>query len=376
MTKNTDFSALALQGIQGLHPYQPGKPIEELERELGVTNTLKLASNENPLGASSNALRAIQDPLQTLHLYPDGGGFSLKDKLAEVLSVTPEQVTLGNGSNDVLDLIARCFLSEGRNAVFSEHAFAVYPIVTQAVGAESKVATAHPVTHSMPYGHDLDAMLALIDDNTSVVFIANPNNPTGTWMSSDELESFMQRVPEHIIVVVDEAYFEYVTEEEYPDTMQWLEHYPNLIVTRTFSKIYGLAGLRIGYSVSNPQIADLLNRVRQPFNVNSIAMAAATAALDDLEQLQMSVQVNTAGLLQWEQACHKNEWSYIPSVGNFICVDVGLDANKVYEGLLREGVIVRPIANYNLPHHLRITVGLEEQNTRCITAINKVLSDD
>ncbi len=374
MTTNTDFSALALQGIQGLHPYQPGKPIEELERELGVSNTLKLASNENPLGASSNALRAIQEPLQSLHLYPDGGGFSLKQKLAEILTVKTEQITLGNGSNDVLDLVARCFLSEGRNAVFSEHAFAVYPIVTQAVGADSKVASAHPTDHAMPYGHDLEAMLSLIDDQTSVVFIANPNNPTGTWLSADELESFMLRVPKHIIVVIDEAYFEYVVEPEYPDTVQWLEHYPNLIVTRTFSKIYGLAALRVGYAISNSQIADLLNRVRQPFNVNSIALAAATAALDDIEQLQMSVQVNTSGLRQWEQACEDNGWSYIPSVGNFICVNVAREANPVYEDLLREAVIVRPIANYKLPHHLRITIGLEEQNTRCIQALIKVLA--
>ncbi|MEE9302293.1 MAG: histidinol-phosphate transaminase [Thiotrichaceae bacterium] len=376
MTNNTDFSALALQGIQGLHPYQPGKPIEELERELGVSNTLKLASNENPLGASSNALRAIQEPLTSLHLYPDGGGFSLKHKLAEILTVKTDQITLGNGSNDVLDLVARCFLNEGRNAVFSEHAFAVYPIVTQAVGAESKVATANSADHCMPYGHDLEAMLSLIDDQTSVIFIANPNNPTGTWLTADELERFMLRVPKHIIVVIDEAYFEYVVEDEYPDTVQWLEHYPNLIVTRTFSKIYGLAALRVGYAISNPQIADLLNRVRQPFNVNSIALSAATAALDDTEQLQMSVQVNTSGLRQWEQACEDNGWSYIPSVGNFICVDVGQDANPIYEALLREAVIVRPIANYKLPHHLRITIGLKEQNTRCIIALIKVLGND
>lgn len=372
----TDFKTLALDGIQGLHPYQPGKPIEELERELGVSNTLKLASNENPLGASTHALRAIQETLGTLHLYPDGGGFSLKNKLANVLSVQAKQITLGNGSNDVLDLIARCFLAKGRNAIFSEHAFAVYPIVTQAVGAESKVAAAYPADHPMPYGHDLDAMLNLVDDNTHVVFIANPNNPTGTWLTSDELERFMLRVPKHIIVVVDEAYFEYVTEEEYPDTVQWVEHYPNLIVTRTFSKIYGLAALRVGYAVSHPEIADLLNRVRQPFNVNSIALAAATAALDDAEQISMSVQVNADGLLQWKEACGSHGWSYIPSVGNFICIDVGRPAGPVYEDLLREAVIVRPVANYKLPNHLRITIGTADENTRCIEALKSVLNND
>ncbi len=369
---NIDFSSFALAGIQGLHPYQPGKPIEELERELGVTNTLKLASNENPLGASSNALRAIQEPLQSLELYPDG--FTLKQKLAEVLSVNEDQITLGNGSNDVLDLIARCFLADGRNAVFSEHAFAVYPIVTQAVGAEAKVAPALATDHAMPYGHNLNAMFDLIDHNTHVIFIANPNNPTGTWLTADELESFMLRIPKHIIIVMDEAYFEYVTEDEYPDTLQWLEHYPNLIVTRTFSKIYGLAALRIGYSVCSAEIADLLNRVRQPFNVNSIAIAAATAALDDIEQLNMSVLVNTSGLQQWEQACEENGWDYIPSVGNFICIDVGRDASQVYDDLLKEAIIVRPVANYKMPTHLRITIGLEEQNARCITALKKVLA--
>lgn len=376
MTSTTNFSALALTGIQGLQPYQPGKPIEELERELGVTHTLKLASNENPLGASSNAIRALQEPLQSLHLYPDGAGFALKDKLSEILSIQTEQITLGNGSNDVLDMIARCFLTEGRNAVFSEHAFAVYPIVTQAVGAAIKVATPLAASHSMPYGHDLEAMLSLIDKNTHVVFIANPNNPTGTWLSADELESFMQRIAEHIIVVIDEAYFEYVTEAEYPNTMQWLEYYPNLIVTRTFSKIYGLAGLRIGYAVSNPEIADLLNRVRHPFNANSMALAAATAALDDIEQLTMSVQVNNDGLRQWQFACEDYGWSYIPSVANFICIEVGSNAEQVYEGLLKEAVIVRPIANYKLPQYLRITIGTADQNQRCINALHKVLKYD
>ena len=375
MTKtSTDFHTLAVAGVQGLYPYQPGKPIEELERELGISNILKLASNENPLGASSNALRALSEPLQCLPLYPDGNGFILKDKIANVLDVKTDQITLGNGSNDVLDLIARSYLGSGRNAVFSEHAFAVYPIVTQAVGAEAKIAAANPADHKIPYGHDLEAMLALVDENTHVVFIANPNNPTGTWLGSDVLESFMNRVPDHVIVVMDEAYFEYVDEPEYPNTMNWIEHYPNLVVTRTFSKIYGLAALRIGYSVSNPVIADVLNRVRQPFNVNAIALAAATAALEDVEQLTFSAELNRNGLYQWMEACEEYNWGYIPSVGNFICVDVACDAADVYEYLLEEGIIVRPVANYNLPTHLRITIGTSEQNTRCIEALKKVLN--
>lgn len=378
MTKTSiesDFHTLAVAGVQGLQPYLPGKPIDELERELGISNILKLASNENPLGPSSNALRALQDPLQTLALYPDGNGFALKQKLAAILAIQREQITLGNGSNDVLDLLARSFLTTGRNAVFSEHAFAVYPIVTQAVGATAKVATAHPTGHNMPYGHDLEAMLALIDSNTRLVFIANPNNPTGTWLTADELERFMERVPQDVIVVVDEAYFEYVDEPEYPNTMLWIEHYPNLVVTRTFSKIYGLAGLRVGYAVSSIEVADLLNRVRQPFNVNTLALAAASAAIEDEDQVFVSAKVNQEGLQQWMQACEQYAWPYIPSVGNFICVDVGGDAQPVYDALLQQGIIVRPVANYKLPNHLRITIGTETQNTRCIATLKQVLKE-
>lgn len=370
----SDFiDALAVAGVQGLQPYLPGKPIEELERELGVSDILKLASNENPLGASSNALRALQDPLQALSLYPDGNGFVLKKKLADVLGISMKQITLGNGSNDVLDLLARSFLKTGRNAVFSAHAFAVYSIVTQATGAEAKVSLANTPDHVMPYGHDLEAMLALIDVDTRLVFIANPNNPTGTWLGADELERFMERVPNDVLVVIDEAYFEYVDEAEYPDTLLWVEHYPNLIVTRTFSKIYGLAALRVGYAVSSPAIANLLNRVRQPFNVNSLALAAAAAAIEDETQVFFSKQTNRDGLQQWMQVCEKQGWAYIPSVANFICVDVGRGAMPVYEALLQEGIIVRPIANYQLPTHLRITIGTQEQNTRCIDALKKVL---
>lgn len=378
MTKistESHFHHLAVAGVQGLQPYLPGKPIDELERELGISDILKLASNENPLGPSSNALRALQDPLQTLALYPDGNGFLLKHKLASVLGIQSEQITLGNGSNDVLDLLARSFLTTGRNAVFSEHAFAVYPIVTQAVGATAKVAAAHPAEHNMPYGHDLEAMLALIDSNTRLVFIANPNNPTGTWVTADELERFMERVPHDVIVVVDEAYFEYVDEPEYPNTLLWIEHYPNLVVTRTFSKIYGLAGLRVGYAASSPEVADLLNRVRQPFNVNTLALAAASAAIEDEDQVFVSATVNRDGLQQWMQACEQYTWSYIPSVGNFICIDVGGDAQPVYDALLQQGIIVRPVANYKLPTHLRITIGTEAQNTRCIAALKQVLKE-
>ena len=381
----------AVSAIQELNPYLPGKPIEELERELGIEagTTIKLASNENPLGASPKAIAAIQaklneynnnptDRMRTLELYPDGSGHHLKQKLADKLStdntrISTEQITLGNGSNDILDLIARTFLTIRRDAVFSEYAFAVYPIVTKAAGAGRHIAKAHPTDHTMPYGHNLKAMLHQIRGNTHIVFIANPNNPTGTWLNSDELEHFMQQVPVHVVVVIDEAYCEYVDHIAYPNTLEWLDNYPNLIVTRTFSKIHGLAGLRIGYSVSSPEIADLLNRVRQPFNVNSLALTAAEAALDDDGHVEKSAELNRNGLQQWEQACKQRELDYIPSVGNFITVKVGENAKLIYEAMLREAVIVRPVANYNLPQHLRITIGTKEQNERCIAALDKAM---
>ncbi len=374
---SSDFLKLAVKGVQGLQPYQPGKPIEELERELGVSNTLKLASNENPMGPSTLVIDALHDPAPELDLYPDGGGFILKDKLARKLAVNKEQITLGNGSNDVLDMIARAFLCEGREAIYSEYAFAVYPISVQAVGATAKVAKALPADDAdNPYGHDLDAMRALISDKTRVIFIANPNNPTGTWLNAKELDTFIAVVPDDVIVVVDEAYFEYVEEDEYPDTMQWLDKYPNLIVTRTFSKIYALAALRVGYAVCNEQIADLLNRVRQPFNVNTPALLAATAALDDQEHLETCREINSKGIKFWYWACQYRGLEYIPTVGNFITIDFERDAMPVYEALLREAVIVRPIANYGLPNHLRITISTEEENQTCLDALDKVVNLD
>lgn len=370
-----DFKNFAVTGVQGLQPYLPGKPIEELERELGVRNTLKLASNENPMGPSAKVMEALNTSTSQLGLYPDGGGFILKDKLADKLDVTPSQITLGNGSNDVLDMIARAFLCEGREAIYSEYAFAVYPISVQAVGATAKVSKALNSDHSQnPYGHDLDAMAALISNKTRVIFIANPNNPTGTWLNSNELGTFIARVPKDIIVVVDEAYFEYVTEPNYPDTLQWLDKYPNLIVTRTFSKIYALAGLRVGYAVCSEHIADLLNRVRQPFNVNTPALVSATAALDDAKHLAKCVVINKAGIKFWEEACQKRYLNYIPTVGNFITINFEQDAMPIYEAMLREAVILRPISNYGLPNHLRITISTENENQQCLDALDKVLA--
>ena len=363
---------LAVPGVRGLTPYQPGKPISELERELGLSEIVKLASNENPLGPGALALAALRQGLEQVHLYPDGGGFELKAALAAKLGVAAAQITLGNGSNDVLELAARAFLSPATAAGFSQHAFAVYSLVTQAAGAEARVAPAHDGSRGPRYGHDLDAMAGLFDGRTRLVFVANPNNPTGTWLRREALRDFLGRVPGHALAVVDEAYFEYVEEPDYPDALAWLADFPNLIVTRTFSKAYALAGLRVGYAVSSVEIADLLNRVRQPFNVNALGLAAAAAALSDGEHLRRTVALNRAGLAQLAGAFAARGLGFIPSVGNFVTVDMGRPAAPVYEALLREGVIVRPVANYGLPNHLRVSVGTAEQNRFFLAALDRV----
>jgi len=363
----------ALPGVQKLQPYQPGKPVSELERELGLSDIIKLASNENPLGASPAALAAARETLNELHRYPDGNGFALRQALAQGHDRDIDWITLGNGSNDVLELIARVFLCPGRNAVFSEHAFAVYPIVTCACGAEARVASAIPAGQDQSFGHDLQAMAGQVNDNTTVIFIANPNNPTGTWLPAGQLKSFIGELDPRIIVVVDEAYFEYVDQPDYPDTSLWLDEFPNLIVTRTFSKAHGLAALRIGYALAHPSLTDLLNRVRQPFNCNAVAQAAALASLKDSVHIQNSVRSNKAGLEQLGQALTQRNIDYIPSVGNFISFHPGTDGQTVYEALLREGVIVRPVGNYGLPDYLRVTVSTQTENSRFITALDSVL---
>ena len=373
MSSAFSFCDLATPGVQGLRPYEPGKPLSELEREYGVRDAIKLASNENPLGPSPAALEAARGIIGEIARYPDGNGFELKRAIAHRYGVDMLGITLGNGSNDVLEIIARAFLLPGLESVFSQHAFAVYSIVTQAIGATARVVPANDGSQGPRYGHDLDGMLAAFSDKTRVVFIANPNNPTGTWLKRDELEAFLERVPQQIIVVLDEAYVEYVTEAEYPDSIPWLTRFPNLILTRTFSKAYGLAGLRVGFALSHPEVSDILNRVRQPFNVNILAMAAASVALMDRAHLEASLKLNQSGMQQWIDAMADLGLDYIPSVGNFLCVDVGRPAAPVYEALLHEGVIVRPVANYGLPNHLRITLGLTQENRRAITALRKVL---
>lgn len=364
---NNPYLDRAAPGIAHLQPYVPGKPVSELERELGITDSVKLASNENPLGPSPAALAAMQGEFSELCRYPDGGAYALRSRLAERHGVGAECITIGNGSNDVLDMIARVFLYPGRESLFSEHAFAVYPLSSMAAGAELQMAPAKD------FGHDLDAIAGMLNDNTGVVWIANPNNPTGTWLTADQLYDFMQQVPAKTIVVVDEAYFEYVHQAQYPDASAWLDDFPNLIVTRTFSKAYGLASLRIGYGVSHPDIADLLNRVRQPFNANSYAQAAAIASLGDTDYLKRSVELNDLGLVQLSDGLKALGLEPIPSVGNFITVNVGRSAADVDTALLKKGVITRPVENYGLPNCLRVSVGLAAENARCLHALGEVL---
>lgn len=362
-----------LDQIRSLHPYRPGKPVEELERELGIKDAIKMASNENPLGCSPKAVQAIQDNLSKLALYPDANAFYLKQALAEKLAVDPGQITVGNGSNDVLDIIGGCYLDQGREAIYSQYGFLVYALVTQSCGASHCVTEALPRDHQQPYGHDLQAMLNAITDQTSVIFIANPNNPTGTRLAADALRSFIEQVPANIIVVIDEAYFEYVDEADHANCIDWLPDFPNLIVTRTFSKIYGLAGLRLGYSVSSLEIADFLNRVRQPFNGNSLALAAATASLQDDEFVKQSAEINRQGMARLQSWCDQKGLFYIPSAGNFLTIEFPGRSAQINDDLMKQGIIVRPVDNYKLDDFLRISIGTEDEINSLIEALDNML---
>ncbi|MGF1548385.1 MAG: histidinol-phosphate transaminase [Thiotrichales bacterium] len=373
-----DWRDCAAPGVRGLQPYLPGKPIEALRRELGLDEIVKLASNENPLGPSPRALAAAQVALGDIARYPDGSGYALKQALGRHHDVAPDWVTLGNGSNDVLEMVARAFLAGPATAgAYAAHAFAVYAIAVQAVGARSQVAPALPADHpTMPFGHDLTALRRSLDDTTRVVFIANPNNPTGTWVEADALHGFLRSVPGNVIVVVDEAYLEYVEDAAFPDASRWLSEFPNLVVTRTFSKIYGLAGLRIGYALSRPEVADLLNRVRQPFNVNMPALVAAEAALTDGDHLARSRAVNSAGMGQLRAGFERMGLRALPSRGNFLCVDLNRVAQPVFDALLSRGIIVRPVGNYGMPTFLRVSIGTAAENARCLAALAEVMRGD
>jgi histidinol-phosphate aminotransferase len=360
----------ALPYVRSIAPYQAGKPIDELARDYGLdaATIVKLASNENPLGMPASARSAIEAVLAELARYPDSNGFDLKAALSRRLGVPADWLTLGNGSNDILEAAAAVMLAPGRSCVYAEHSFAVYPLATQARGARPIVVPARD------YGHDLEAMAAAIGPDTRLVFVANPNNPTGTFVGAEAMAVFLARVPRHVVVVLDEAYNEYLAPELRHPSVDWVRRYPNLLVSRSFSKAYGLAGLRVGYGVAQPELTDLLNRVRQPFNCNSLAQAAAVAALADEAFVARSVEVNRAGMGQLTAAFDALRLRYLPSYGNFVLVQVG-DGARVYQGLLRRGVIVRPVANYGLPQWLRVTVGLPEENDRFIAALRETLGD-
>ena len=359
---------LATAGVRALMPYQPGKPLSELEREYGIRDAIKLASNENPLGPSPLGVAAARLALAEVELYPDSHGFALKRALAAALAVDPGQLVLGNGSNEILQLVARAFLNPGDEVVVAQYAFAIF--TTVAVSAGGRVVT----VPARDWGADLPAMRAAVTDRTRLVFVANPNNPTGTWHRAAELRAFLESLPAQVVVVLDEAYCEYVSEPEYPNGLAWLDRFPNLLVSRTFSKIYGLAGLRLGYGVASVEMADLLNRLREPFTVNNLALAAGEAALADHEHVRRARDCNAQGLLELAAACQRLGLAYIPSVGNFIAVDVGRPAGPVYEALLRQGVIVRPLAPYGMPNHLRITIGTPVQMDRLLSALPKALA--
>lgn len=358
-----DLCDLSPSYIRAIAPYQPGKPTSELAREMGIDekSIVKLASNENPRGIGPRTRAAIEASLGDLARYPDGNGFELKDALSRRFGVGMDSIVLGNGSNDVLELVAMAFLGAGSSAVYSQHSFAVYPLATQARGARGLSVPARN------FGHDLGAMEKAVAADTRVVFIANPNNPTGTFVPYEEIAAFLKAVP-RCIVVLDEAYNEYLPPELRVDTAKWIRRHPNLVVTRTFSKAYGLAGLRVGYAMAHPSVADLMNRARQPFNVNSIALTAAAAALGDMEFVARSYAENRSGMKRIEEGARALGLDYIPSFGNFITIQVG-KAGDIFKRLLKRGVIVRPVAGYELPEHLRVSIGTPEENERFLSAL-------
>ncbi len=366
MPDKFDAYKIAVPGIRQLAPYDPGLPIEEIERRFNIRDAVKVASNENPLGPPEGAIRLIQSSASNLHRYPDGSGYELKAAIAARHGVEMNQICLGNGSNDVLDMLARVFVGPGQKGVISKHAFIVYYLSLVYVHARIEVVDAPG------FRHDLAAMSDEVDEETRIVYIANPNNPTGTWSTDVELRALLNRVPNSCIVVVDEAYAEYVTRPGYPDCTTWIDDYPNIVVTRTFSKIFGLAGLRVGYSLSSPEICDLMNRARQPFNCSSLALAAAVEALHDEEHCERSRKLNDEQMIVLCKGFEALGLDTIESVGNFVAVDMGTVAMPIHEKLLRSGVIARPIGGYGMPNHLRVSVGTESENQKVLTEFQKL----
>jgi histidinol-phosphate aminotransferase len=358
--------------VRAIAPYQAGKPIAEVAREFGLDEAkiVKLASNENPFGMPESSKRAMMEAAAELGRYPDANGFELKAALSKRYDVPADWITLGNGSNDILEIAAHTFVQKGESVVFSQYSFAVYALATQGVGGRGIVVAARD------YGHDLDAMAAAIQPDTRLVFIANPNNPTGTFIPAPQIEAFLGKVPSNVIVVLDEAYNEYLSPQNQFESTQWVRKFPNLVVSRTFSKAYGLAGLRVGFAIAQPAVTDLMNRIRQPFNVNSIAQAAAIAALNDKEFLAKGAKNNAEGYKQLTAAFDELGLEYVPSYGNFVLVRVGDDDGagaRVNLALLKQGVIVRPVGAYGLPQWLRISIGLPDENAKFVEALKKAL---
>jgi histidinol-phosphate aminotransferase len=355
--------------LAGVPVYQPGRPIEEVARELGLEaeSIIKLASNENPLGPSRLALKAMRNALAQVNLYPDGNAFYLKQRLAAKLGVTPAHLILGNGSNEIIEFVGHALMTPGAEVVAAQYGFAVYPIVAALFGAKLVVVPAKK------YGHDLDAMLAAITPSTKVVFVANPNNPTGMAVSAEELARFVAAVPENVLIALDEAYIEFLDKplDLVPEIQAGRK--PNLLLMRTFSKIYGLAGLRLGYGIGHPDLIAELEKVRQPFNVNAIAQAGALAALEDTAHAEKTRSKNARGLRLYARTFRKMGLEFIPSSANFILVRVG-DGQRVFNELQRQGVIVRPMGGYQLPEWVRISVGTAKENQRCLEALQTTLA--
>ena len=347
------------QGVLGLKPYEPGLPLEQTQKKLGLEKVIKLASNENPLGPSPKALDLLKGQLNSfssdLNRYPDGNAYNLKEAISKKYSVDMNQITIGNGSNDLIEFVSRCFLGEGKKAIYSQHGFAIYPLAIKSTGAV-------PIkSKAKNWGHDLELMKDLVDDKTKLIFIASPNNPTGTAKTLQEIKDFLNNLPEDILVFLDQAYFEYIEGTEFDIPFSLIDDYPNLVISRSFSKAHGLAALRLGFCISNPELSNYLNRVRQPFNANSLALNLGKIALSDQEHIDKSVKINSSGMERVKMAFDSFNYSYIESWGNFISFDAKQDSDEAFQYFLKKGVILRSLKVYEMPQHLRVSIGTEEE---------------